>query len=160
MTGKSLAVMSLALSSSFTGPSALATPATPDIDLKIQVSVPTRPVASGSEGEAIVTLTPPAGIRLNQYPPIRLTLEASPPLVFPQQEIKLGLDKMPDDLESNPFERVDPIHVKFQVGKHDGDGQIPVKGKLRFFYCVAKSGYCAPGVKTVSFSVPITSTPR
>ena len=136
-----------------------AAPAAPEIDLKIQVSVPTRPVAAGSEGEAVVTLTPPDGIHLNQYPPIRLTIDPSPPLVFAKSEVKIGLDTMPEDIEKNPFETIDPIRVKFRVGESHGDHVVPVKGKLRYYYCVVKSGYCAPGVKTVSFKVPITSSP-
>lgn len=134
-----------------------AAPTTPDIDLKIQVSVPKKPVATGAEGEAVVTLTAPSGVHLNRYPPIRLTLEKSPPLVFPQTEIKVGLEKMPEDIETNPFEKVDPIRVRFHVGNHDGDANVPVKGKLRFYYCVKKSGYCAPGHKDIAFNIPISA---
>ena len=156
MTGKTVAIAIVALLA--VAPAA-GTPAAPEIDLKIKIAVPERPVPAGAEGEAVVTLAPPSGIHLNQYPPIRLTLEPSPPLVFPKTEIKVGLDKMPENLEQNPFTTIDPIHVKFSVGKHDGDGRISVKGKLRFFYCVAKSGYCAPGAKDISFSVPVTTAP-
>ena len=134
-----------------------ASPTTPDIDLKISVAVPNQPVPAGSEGEAFVTLTPPSGIHLNHYPPIRLALDPSPSLVFPQSEIKVGLDKMPDDLDKNPFEVVDPIRVRFRVGENASGGKVQVQGKLRFTYCVAKSGYCAPGTKPVSFTVPVAA---
>ena len=136
---------------------AVAGPSMPDIDLKIQVAVPQHAITVGSQSEAVVTFSPPAGIHINQYPPMRLTIEKSPPLVFDQSEIKLGLDKMPEDIETNPFVKIDPIRVKFTVGNIAGDASVAVKGTLKYFYCVAKSGYCAPGVKSVTFNVPVTS---
>lgn len=134
-------------------------PTTPEIDLKIKIAVPQRPVHTGKEGEALVTLTPPSGVHINQYPPIRLTLESNPPVVFSSREIKVGLDKMPENAEENAFHTVAPIRVPFRVEKHDGDGKIPIKGKIRYTYCVARSGYCAPGVKEITFSVPVTAAP-
>jgi hypothetical protein len=138
---------------------ALAAPTTPEIDLKVRIVVSTEPVRAGGQSEAVVTLTPPAGIHLNQYPPIRLSLDDSPPVIFPEREIKVGLDKMPENPEDNPFHRVDPIRVKFRVDRHDADQKIQVRGKLKYTYCVAKSGYCAPGVKDLAFTVPVTAGP-
>ena len=128
-----------------------------EIDLKIDVSVDKPPVAAGSQGEAVMTLTPPAGIHINRYPPVRLTLEPPSAVTFDATTFKVGLDAMPDDPEKNPFETVDPIRMKFKVGQAARAGQVPVKGKLKFFYCVAKSGYCAPGNKDVTFNVPVAA---
>jgi hypothetical protein len=149
----------LAALTALTAAAALAKPSVPDIELIVKVQVPDHPVAVGKEGEALVTLTPPSGVHINQYPPMRLTLDPSPPLVFPQSEIKMGLDKMPEDISKNPFEKIEPMVVKFRVSDHAGDASVPVTAKLKYFYCVAKSGYCAPGVKNITFTVPITATP-
>ena len=131
--------------------------AIPDVDLKIQVALAPGAVKAGSRSEAVVTLTPPSGIHINQYPPIRLTLESEPPITFDPDSYKLGLDAMPDNPEKNPFQTIDPIKVKFRVAPHAADAKIPVKGKLKFFYCVAASGYCAPGTKDVAFTVPVAA---
>ena len=133
--------------------------AIPEIDLKIQVAQATGPVKAGSKSEAVVTMTPPSGIHINQYPPIRLTFENAPPVTFEPDSYKLGLDKMPDDPEKNPFHEVDPIKVKFRVAPHTADAKVAVKGKLKFFYCVKASGYCAPATKDVTFTVPVAAGP-
>jgi len=133
--------------------------AVPDVDLKIEVALAPGAVKAGSKSEAVVTLTPPSGIHVNQYPPIRLTLESAPPVIFEPDSYKLGLDAMPDNPEKNPFKTIDPIKVRFRVAPHASDAKIAVKGKLKFFYCVAASGYCAPGTKDVAFTVPIAAGP-
>lgn len=129
----------------------------PDVDLKIQVALAPGAVKAGSKSEAVVTLTPPSGIHVNQYPPIRLTLESAPPVIFEPDSYKLGLDAMPDNPEKNPFKSIDPIKVRFRVAPHAADSKVAVKGKLKFFYCVVASGYCAPGTKEVAFIVPVAA---
>jgi hypothetical protein len=133
--------------------------AVPDVDLKIDIALAPGAVKAGSKSEAVVTLTPPSGIHVNQYPPIRLTLESAPPVIFEPDSYKLGLDAMPDNPEKNPFKTIDPIKVRFRVAPHASDAKIAVKGKLKFFYCVAASGYCAPGTKDVTFTVPVAAGP-
>lgn len=130
-----------------------------DVDIKVKVDLPKSAVPTGGEGEAIVTLTAPAGVHLNRYPPIRLTVEPNPPVTFAETSLKVGLDAMPKDMDQNAFEPVDPIHVRFKVGRHGQDSSIPIKGKLRYTYCVARSGYCAPGTKDISFSIPVSAQP-
>ena len=135
----------------------LAASSLPDVNLKIDVTLPTGAIKAGSKSEAVVTLTPPSGIHINQYPPIRLTLENAPPVFFEPASYKVGLDTMPDNPEKNPFKRIDPIKVHFRVAPHAADTKVPIKGKLKFFYCVAASGYCAPGTKEVAFTVPVAA---
>ena len=136
-------------------PLALGIPKPPDLDLKINIAVPQQAVATGAEAEAVVSITPPAGVKLNKYPPIRVTVEGNPPIEFEQTTVKVGLDEMPENAELNHFDTIEPIHLKFKVGKHNGDGKIPIRGKVKLTYCVAKSGYCAPVTKDLSFAVPI-----
>jgi uncharacterized protein (DUF58 family) len=137
--------------------STLAASGLPDVDLKIQVALASSAVKAGSKSEAVVTLTPPSGIHINQYPPIRLTLENAPPVTFEPDSYKLGLDAMPDNPEKNPFEKIDPIKVRFRVAPHASDAKVAIKGKLKFYYCVKASGYCAPGTKDVTFTVPVAA---
>ena len=149
------AIAAVCLAASLTGGAA----AIPDVDLKIQVALAPEPVKAGSKSEAVVTLTPPSGIHVNQYPPIRLTLDSAPPVIFEPDSYKLGLDAMPDPPEKNPFKTIDPIKVRFRVAPHASDSKVAVKGKLKFFYCVAASGYCAPGTKDVAFTVQVAAGP-
>jgi hypothetical protein len=149
------ATASLCLAAALTSAAA----AIPDVDVKIQVALAPGPVKAGSKSEAVVTLTPPSGIHINQYPPIRLTLENAPPVIFEHDSYKVGLDAMPDPPEKNPFQTVDPIKVRFRVAPHAADAKVAVKGKVKFFYCVTASGYCAPGTKDVVFTVPVAAGP-
>ena len=135
-----------------------AAPAAPDVDVKIDVAVPSSPVAPGASSEAVLKLTAPQGVHLNRYPGIKLTLDPNPELVFPDKTVKVGLDAMPDDPDQNAWDMIDPIHVRFQVGEKAQAGKIPVKAQIKFYYCVAKSGYCAPGKKDVAFNVPVAGT--
>ena len=136
---------------------ALALTKGPDVDFKIHVAAPQQALAVGSTGEAVVTMTAPSGIRFNKYPPIRVTVEENPPITFDQTTVKAGLDTMPENLEANHFDSVDPIHLRFTVGAHRGDAKVPIKGKIKFTYCVAKSGFCAPATKDIAFEVPVSS---
>ncbi len=138
-------------------PLEFAAPKPADVDLKITVAVPQQAVAAGAEGEAVISFAAPAGIKFNKYPPIRVTVEENPPIEFEQTTVKVGLDSMPDNPELNHFDSIEPIHLKFKVGPHNGDGKIPIKGKVKLTYCVAKSGYCAPLTRDLSFSLPIQS---
>ena len=133
--------------------------AIPEVDVKVEVALAPGAVKAGSKSEAVVTLKPPSGIHINQYPPIRLTFENAPPVTFEPDSYKLGLDQMPDNPEKNPFTTVDPIKVKFRVAPHTADAKVAIKGKVKFFYCVAASGYCAPGTKDVVFTVPVAAGP-
>lgn len=141
------------------GPVLAASAKPSEIDIKVLVSVPNGPIAAGGEGEAVVTLTAPSGVHINRYPPIRLTVEPNPPISFPQATLKVGLDAMPKNMDENSFDTVDPIHLKFHVERHRSDGSIPIKGKLRYTYCVKRSGFCAPGTKDISFTVPVSAQP-
>lgn len=138
-------------------PGALAAGKSSDLDIKFDVAVPQKPTATGASGEAVLTLTPPSGVRFNKYPPIRVTLENAPPITFDQTTVKVGLDAMPEDAETNHLDTLDPIHLPFKVGAHDGDAKVPIKGKVRLTYCVAKSGFCAPLTKDLAFELPISS---
>ena len=143
----------LAVAACIAGPLAAVRAAIPEVDVKIDVALAPGAVKAGTKSEAVVTLTPPSGIHINQYPPIRLTFENAPPVTFEPDSYKLGLDKMPDDPEKNPFKSVDPIKVKFRVAPHTADANVPIKGKVKFFYCVAASGYCAP--ERASLTIPL-----
>jgi len=150
------AVLAVAAIASVRG--SFAVPKPPEVDMKIAIAVPETAVAAGSEGIAVVTMTPPAGIKINKYPPVRLTVEENPPISFKETTVKLGLDAMPDDPEQNRFESLEPIRLAFKVDRHSEDAKIPIKGKLRFTYCVARSGFCAPASRDIQFAVPVAAS--
>jgi hypothetical protein len=62
-------------------------------------------------------------------------------------ETSLGSDAPPppDRLETNYFTSLEPLRLRLDVQPSAAPGRHDVDAKLSYFYCVAASGYCAPG---------------
>lgn len=124
--------------------------------VKVAVKVAPGPVSAGGEASVTLELVPRAGIKLNKYPKIKLSVPAAPGLNA-AAEAAIGNAAAPsaDQLESNYYKgAVDPLTLALHVDEAATPGAHEVAGKLSYFYCVAASGYCAPA--KVAVSIPIT----
>jgi hypothetical protein len=133
-----------------------ARPASTDPPMKIAVSVSPESVESGSEAAVTVQLDPKPGIKLNKYPKIKLQVPAVEGLVAAAEQ-SMGNPAPPpaDQLDANYFHgRVDPLKVTLHMDAQAAKGHHDLHAKLSYFYCVAASGYCAPG-KT-ELTIPLT----
>jgi len=140
---------------------ALAAPAGAAGQAKVTLAIDTRvvpdPLPAGGHGEVRLTLGVPEGVVLNRFPGITFTPEATPGLAFDEDRAFLGLKKLAKDPAEAYFEAIDPLVLGFSVA-HEASGTLTVRGELKYFYCVKKSGYCAPGKQQVSVSVPVGSS--
>lgn len=136
--------------------STAAVPKSPGGDpVRIDVSVAPPSVAPGGEAEVTVRLAPNSGFKLNRYPKIKVAIPAVEGLVG-ASEAAVGNDgpPPPDQLETNYFKTVDPVHVAMRLAPAASPGRHEIDAKLSYFYCVAASGFCAPA--KVSIKIPVT----
>ena len=77
-------------------------------------------------------------------------------LRYQEEKTHVGLDAMPEDAEDNYFQGDVSVPVAVTV---DGPprGSYKVAGELKYFYCVKKSGFCAPATQEVRVSLPLAA---
>jgi len=122
---------------------------------KIEISVTPKIVPAGGSAEATLRLTPIEGVTINRYPKITLTIAAQEGLVG-GAESAIGNDAPPPPEQSggNYFDKVDPLRIEIAVDSSAKPGLHDIEAKLKYFYCVKKSGFCAPKKATVK--IPLT----
>jgi hypothetical protein len=133
-----------------------APPASSGPPVTIAVSVSPETIAAGSETSVTVQLDPKPGIKLNKYPKIKLQVPAVEGLVAAAEQ-SMGNPAPPpgDQLDANYFHgSVDPLKVTLRMDSRAAKGRHDLRAKLSYFYCVAASGYCAPGKTEVT--IPLT----
>jgi len=123
---------------------------------KIAISVSPEAVAPGGRAEVTVRLTPSAGVKINRYPKIKLAVPAQKGLVA-EAETEVGNESPPplDDPESNYYDVVDPVTLTLDLDDSISSGSHEIEGKLTYFYCVKKSGFCAPKRTAVKIAVNV-----
>jgi hypothetical protein len=127
-----------------------------DAPVTVAISVSPSSVSSGADTSVTVKLDAKPGIKLNKYPKIKVQVPEVAGLIA-GAEVSLGnaAAPPPDQLDTNYFHGgVDPLTLTLHLAKQAAKGRHDVPAKLSYFYCVAASGYCAPG-KT-ELTIPIT----
>ncbi|HKQ61695.1 MAG TPA: hypothetical protein VJS92_10395 [Candidatus Polarisedimenticolaceae bacterium] len=135
---------------------ALAAPAKPLAEpAKIDVRVSPDKQAPGSQAQVVVQLHPAAGVKINRYPKIKLTVDDAQGLLHGGTSA-VGNDAPPppEKMESNYFAQVEPVELRLELDRAAAPGAHVVEGKLSYFYCVAASGFCAPARTTIK--IPLT----
>jgi hypothetical protein len=135
---------------------AVQAPGIPAEPARIDISVSPESLSAGGEAEVTLRLTPKSGIRINRYPKIKLSVTGVDGLCG-MAEAALGNDTPPPagQMESNYFDIVDPLQLRLPIdGKARAGGHV-VEGQLVYFYCVKKSGFCAPARLSVKIPLQI-----
>ncbi len=132
-------------------------PAPPKEPATIDISVEPRPVAPGQAARVRLQLQPVEGVKINRYPKIKLEVPAQEGLVASDVRAEIGSDQppAPEALESgkNYFKTVDPLELELSVASGATSGKHEVDAKLTYFYCVTKSGFCAPA--RIPIKIPV-----
>jgi DsbC/DsbD-like thiol-disulfide interchange protein len=123
---------------------------------KVTVSVSPENVAPGGEAQVTVKLKASSGIKINRYPKIKVSVPAKEGFVA-EAEAEVGSDSPPplDDPDSNYFGEVDPVSFKLDLDDSIQSGSHEIEGKLTYYYCVTKSGFCAPKRTSVKIAVNV-----
>jgi hypothetical protein len=122
---------------------------------KIEVEVAPKAVEPGGAAQVIIRVVPKDGVKINRYPKIKLTVPEVDGVVL-SAEATLGNPKPPpvDNPESNYFKSPEPLELELQVDPSAPSGRKKIEGQVKYFYCVAASGFCAPAKADVK--IPVT----
>ncbi len=123
---------------------------------KIRIEVEPDGVAPGGSARVTVHLAPIAGVKINRYPQVELRVPEKDGL-HGEAKASLG-DETPPPLEQmakNYFKRMDPLELAIEVSDSAPKGEHRVEGQLKYFYCVTKSGFCAPARVPVTFPLTV-----
>jgi hypothetical protein len=126
---------------------------TPEMSLEVAVKPEAEALVGGSS-VVEVTVVPPEGIALNRYPGITLTIDDDARLGLADKVAFVGVKKPIKDVSKFQFETIPPLELKV-APKSRGGSERTMKGTLKFFYCVKKSGFCAPGEQKVKIPVRV-----
>ena len=133
-------------------------PAAPGLErpATVRVEVSPQPVAPGGKARVTVSLSPAEGVKVNRYPKMKISVAALPGLVS-AAEATVGDDKPPalDKTGGNYFDPVTPLTLDLAVDKSAKSGAHEVQGQLVFYYCVTKSGFCAPQREPVKIALAV-----
>jgi len=121
----------------------------------IDVAVASQPVEPGATAQLTVRVVPAAGIKINRYPKIQVTVPEVDGLVG-ASAASLGNPKPPpvDNPESNYFKEPEPVQLELHVSADAPSGAQEIGAEIKYFYCVAASGYCAPARS--QFKIPVS----
>jgi hypothetical protein len=127
----------------------------PENPAKLSVVVRPADVDPGQATQITLKVIPKDGIKINRYPKIKLTVPEVDGLVL-ASEGTLGNPKPPpvDNPESNYFDEPEPLVMEMQFSPEAPSGKKKIEAQVKYFYCVAKSGFCAP-FKT-EIKIPVT----
>ena len=122
---------------------------------KVSLSATPEFVAPGGKLTVDLRLAPQSGIKINRHPKMSLTVAEQAGVVRAAQ-VTVGNDAPPppDRLDENYYKDVDPLRLEIELDPAIPSGRHEIPAKLRYYYCVAASGYCAP--KRADIRIPIT----
>jgi len=128
---------------------------TPPKPAALKISVTPEVAAAGGAATVEVRVEPLAGFVINRYPKIKLEVKAHEGLVA-AASASVGNDSPPppDNMDSNYFDKVDPLRLKLSLDGGAPGGSHEVAGRLTYAYCVKKSGYCSR--VRVPIQIPLT----
>lgn len=131
-------------------------PKPPKIPAVVEIEAAPSPAAPGDSLAVVVRLTPVDGVKLNRYPKLSLDVPAVDGLVAAAR-VELGSEAPP-----RPGSGVDnywdgdslTVELDLPVDGAAARGEHRVPGRLRYFFCVAESGFCAR--ESVDVTIPLT----
>jgi hypothetical protein len=123
---------------------------------KIMISVSPSEIPAGGLAKVTLQLAPKPGIVINRYPKMKLAVPEQDGLSG-GAEVAIGNDGPPPvgQEESNYFETVDPLELQLELAKNIKSGSHQFQAHLVYFYCVKKSGFCAPARVNVIIPVQV-----
>jgi hypothetical protein len=123
---------------------------------RLAVSVEPDTVEPGGRAELVLRIEPASGVKINRYPKIRLNVAGQAGLTG-GGEATVGNDSPPplDQTDANYFEQVDPVRLSLEVEASAASGRHEVQGDVVYYYCVTKSGFCAPRKDRVKFALNV-----
>ncbi len=114
------------------------------LGLSVQATVSEKTAATVS-----FTFTPLEGIHVNTVPNIELKLEKDSPFEL------VGKPKF-TKTEKDYLDVTQPVIVTLKAKKNRSAGRSVIKGKLNYFYCSDKDGWCNRFSQPIEIGIEIT----
>lgn len=126
-----------------------------DDNIRVKLHSKPREVKPGDSGFIKVEIEPAKGIKLTKYPQTSVTLSGDEEIIFEKNVLKLGQNTLPEDIKRNFLEEIDLLEFRFKVDENVEKSTLNVKANISYFYCVSRSGFCAPGTKNIELQIPV-----
>ncbi len=134
---------------------ASANPKPPEHPAELDVKVDGKATPGGTVALKL-SLAPKPGIKINKYPKIKFTIPAQDGVPF-EAVAQLGNDQPPnpDAMDENYFKKISPLGLEVALDPEVAPGQHEMTAKIKYFYCVVESGFCAPKKETLRFPLTV-----
>lgn len=133
-------------------------PKKPDsVNLTVKVEQSPTAVSPGQTADLAIALELPKGIQLNKYPGVTLAVDKAPGFEPIEDKPFAGSREPIEDLDDFYFETFDPLRLSV-TPRAGRAGKRSIDATLSYFYCVKKSGFCAPRKQKVTLNVDVGST--
>jgi len=128
--------------------------------LKIEASISPKRLSRGQEGKVIINLTLKDNITIIPQPSFIIEFSPSEELIFPKNFFTAS-DLEIEILEENGKEYLnlkDPIEILVTVNLEAKRGDHTLEGKIKYFACSSKEGWCLKNTSKFSASFYTRST--
>ena len=126
-----------------------------DDPVSMEIRVDPKTASPGEQVRVTVQLTPNPGFKLNKYPQITLKVpEVDGVVAAAEGAVGSKTPPPPEEMDDNYFKMVDPLVVTLNLDPDLKAGRHEIVAKLKYFYCVKVSGYCAPMREEIT--IPVT----
>jgi len=126
----------------------------PDDLLRVEATLRPKSLARGEEGRVVLRVITQAGITLSPHPSFTIEFSPCPELLFPKG-FYTNSDLAIEVVEQGPERSLNmskPIEIPFTVSPSAKRGSHILEGRIRYFACSRKEGWCLKN--TARFSVP------
>ncbi len=129
----------------------------PDDLLRVEASLRPKSLARGEEGRVVLRVITQEGITLSPHPAFTIEFSPCPELLFPKG-FYTNSDLAIEVVEQGPERYLNmskPIEIPFTVSPSAKRGSHILEGRIRYFACSRKEGWCLKN--TARFSVPFST---
>jgi hypothetical protein len=105
--------------------------------------------APGDTGTVFIFLTPNEGVHVNTEPPVDYEFEKQPQITFGEKAV------MPKDSITGYLDAQQPVAISFTLDKKIPAGTYTVKGKMKYFFCSEKEGWCNQFVQPLTLTIQV-----
>ena len=127
-----------------------------DDPVAMEIRVEPETTGPGQKVQVTLQLTPKSGYKINKYPQISLKVPEMDGVVSATSgSVGSKTPPPPEKMDDNYFKTVDPLVVSLELDPGLKAGRYEIAAKLKYFYCVKASGYCAPMRQDISIPIRV-----
>lgn len=118
-------------------------------DVRFEFTLNRSEYARGDTGTIFVFLTPNEGVHVNTEPPIECEFGKQSHITFGTKTV------MPKDSATGYLDAQQPVAISFMLDKKTPAGAYTIHGKLKYFFCSEKEGWCKQFVQPLTLKIQV-----